>query len=261
VAAGLVQVAPDSTGKKIQTFENTISTNVVEAQAVVPVDSTGVERTAWPVTDNGGSLTVDSTQLPAALAANGGMKIEGVASGVPVPVSGTVTANVGTLPAVTKGTQGSTGITTQDLKDAGRSQVLLAWDLMAGTAAVESTLTNFTFGTKAGAALTGATSYTVTSGKTLRIQSIALTLIENATTCIGRFRIRQAASAIANTSPPIFDYVLGSPAGTAAAKQGTSVVIPIPDGLEVAGGQQITFTWFSDVNTCQMSMSIVGYEY
>lgn len=41
------------------------------------------------VTDNGGALTVDSTQLPAALAANGGLKIEGVASGVAVPVSGT----------------------------------------------------------------------------------------------------------------------------------------------------------------------------
>ncbi len=61
----------------------------------------------YPVTDNGGSLTVDSAQLPAALAANGGLKIEGVASGVAVPVSGTfwqatqpvsgtVTANAGT---------------------------------------------------------------------------------------------------------------------------------------------------------------------
>src|SRR4051812_45657205 len=50
--------------------------------------------TALPVTDNAGSLTVDSAQLPGALAANGGLKIEGVASGVAVPVSGTVTANV-----------------------------------------------------------------------------------------------------------------------------------------------------------------------
>jgi hypothetical protein len=36
--------------------------------------------------------------LPAALAANGGMKVEGVAGGVAQPVSGTVTANAGTGP-------------------------------------------------------------------------------------------------------------------------------------------------------------------
>src|SRR5580765_2752825 len=42
---------------------------------------------ALPVTDNAGSLTVDSPQLPAALAAGGGLKIEGVAGGVVVPVS------------------------------------------------------------------------------------------------------------------------------------------------------------------------------
>jgi len=39
-----VQVIPDSTGKKIQVFENTLdNTNAVEAQAVVPVNSLGVE--------------------------------------------------------------------------------------------------------------------------------------------------------------------------------------------------------------------------
>lgn len=41
----------------------------------------------------GGTQAVSATQLPAALAANGGLKIEGVASGVAVPVSGTVTVN------------------------------------------------------------------------------------------------------------------------------------------------------------------------
>jgi len=41
MASGIVQVAPDSTGKKVQTFENTVGANLVEAQAVVPVDSAG----------------------------------------------------------------------------------------------------------------------------------------------------------------------------------------------------------------------------
>lgn len=50
------------------------------------------------VGDNSGSLTTDSTQLPAALAANGGMKVEGVAGGVAQPVS------LATLPALVAGT-------------------------------------------------------------------------------------------------------------------------------------------------------------
>lgn len=39
------------------------------------------------IQDNGGSLTVDSAQLPAALAAGGGLKVEGVAGGVAQPIS------------------------------------------------------------------------------------------------------------------------------------------------------------------------------
>jgi hypothetical protein len=50
------------------------------------VDASGA---AVPITDNGGSLTVDSGQLPAALGTNGALKVEGVASGTAQPVSGT----------------------------------------------------------------------------------------------------------------------------------------------------------------------------
>lgn len=65
------------------------------------------------INDSGNSITVDSPQLPAALAANGGLKIEGVASGVAVPVSvasvpshavtniGTFAVQVSSLPAST----------------------------------------------------------------------------------------------------------------------------------------------------------------
>jgi hypothetical protein len=41
MANGIVQVQPDSTGKKIQTFENTVGSNVVESQGVVLVDTAG----------------------------------------------------------------------------------------------------------------------------------------------------------------------------------------------------------------------------
>lgn len=60
MANAVVQVAPDSTGKKIQTFENTVGANIVEAQAVVLVDTAGAAL-AQPWTDNisqwGGAAT------------------------------------------------------------------------------------------------------------------------------------------------------------------------------------------------------------
>lgn len=45
-------------------------------------------QSAIPVTDNSGSLTVDSAQLPVALAAGGGLKVEGVSGGVAVSIGG-----------------------------------------------------------------------------------------------------------------------------------------------------------------------------
>jgi len=84
MANGFVRVAPDSTGKLLQTFENTVGGNLVEAEAVALVDTAGVpiatlpvsgpitdaqlRASAVPVTipvpapvsDNGGTLTVDA---------------------------------------------------------------------------------------------------------------------------------------------------------------------------------------------------------
>ena len=78
---------------------------------------------------------------------------------------------------------------------------------------------------------------------------------------LARYRIRQAASGIANSSPVIFDAVMALDTATVAATQGDQLAIPIPDGLEVAATQQITFTWFTNVNTSTVGMSITGYEY
>lgn len=68
------------------------SVSVSNFPATQPVSGTVTANAGtgpWPVTDNAGSLTVDSAQLPTALAAGGGIKVEGVAGGVAQPVSGT----------------------------------------------------------------------------------------------------------------------------------------------------------------------------
>lgn len=71
--------------------------------AVVSVQGVA-SGTVLPVSDGGGSLTVDSAQLPAALGAGGGLKVDG--SGTALPVSGTVTVS-GTSTVQGSGTAGT----------------------------------------------------------------------------------------------------------------------------------------------------------
>lgn len=246
---GIDQTTPGTTNKVSIGTDGTVGIT-----GTVPLP-TGAATSALQTTGNT-SLTTISGQLPTSL----GAKM--TANSMAVNMASDQVVNVAP-PTLTKGTQGSTGISTQDLKDAGRSQVMLSWEEMTGTAAAESSLTNFTLGSNAGVALSAATSYTVTTGKTLRIQTVTIYCKTTSTVNnLCRFRIRQAASSIANTSPVIFDQVLAlQQNGTYLAGEVVALVIPIPDGLEVGSTKQITFTWFTAAITCMVGMSITGYEY
>jgi len=64
MADNFIQVAPDSTGKMMQTYLNTIGANPVHAEAVVLVDSSGAPITTLPVSIsanlNIGSVTANA---------------------------------------------------------------------------------------------------------------------------------------------------------------------------------------------------------
>jgi len=95
MANSYIAVAPDSTGKKLQTFENTIAGQVVEAEAVTLVDSAGAELTvqADALTDT----QLRATPVPVSgTVATGGLTDTQLRA-TPVPVSGTVTATTGGL--------------------------------------------------------------------------------------------------------------------------------------------------------------------
>jgi hypothetical protein len=81
--------------------DNAGTLSVDDGAGSLTVDGTVAISGTVAVTDNSGSLTVDSAQLPAALGANGGLKVEGLAGGTAVPVSGTVTGITNPLPAGT----------------------------------------------------------------------------------------------------------------------------------------------------------------
>ena len=104
------------------TSKGELRTNDADANAAL-----GVTTGAAVVTDANGTIqqylrgiiTKMIAQLPAALAANGGLKVEGVAGGVAQPVSGTVSSNPITGQTGVAGGAGAVGATTQRVISAG----------------------------------------------------------------------------------------------------------------------------------------------
>lgn len=164
-------------------------------------------------------------------------------------------------PTLTKGTQGATGFSTQDLKDAGRQY--LAFTAVGIAGVVAEALVSFTQN-KQGTTTAGVTSYTITSGKTLRIQSVTL-------------YIRSGAAAVANTTINLRHNTAGATIATSAlvwtGNTATSAAVsgtpglplqsPFPDGIEFFGNgtQSIGLSHLSSATTNVESISIVAYEY
>lgn len=88
MASGFIQVEPDSTGKQIQTFENTIGGEDVHAQASVLTDSSGAEKTSFTVTG-----TVNVGNFPITQPVSGTVNVGNFPANQ--TVAGTVTANQG----------------------------------------------------------------------------------------------------------------------------------------------------------------------
>jgi len=220
------------------------------------IGKVGIDQTT-PGTTNGVQV---NAALPAGtnaigkLAANSGVDIGDV----------DVTSIV--MPTLTKGTQGSTGLSVQNLKDAGRTSIMI-------TATVTSTATSETLITitrSQGLAATGTgTSTTITSGKKLRIQAIVASARNSTGTTAGvaTIRIRGAVGGATSASSPL--QYTSSVALPAAA---TSVLFPstgIPDGFEIdsnSGTNTYGVTilhpqWVTGSVVATFDISIIGYEY
>ena len=166
---------------------------------------------------------------------------------------------------LTKGTQGATGVTSQDLKDAGRSARTITLDSFAVAATAETIMT-MSYSTD-NATLTTGTSYAVTTGKRLRIQSITLALHvisgnTTATSIIVRIRAVASGSAIV-TSPVQAIFVLP---GQTTQNLGNTINIPFPDGWEFPAGAGIAVTeacagFVATTAAPKLDVAIVGYEY
>lgn len=202
-----VQVAPDSTGKKLDTESLVVGANTVHRQRGVVAD-------------------------PADTAAFAAVKA--------------------------KGAQGAYALTTQDLKDSGRSRVEITFHSTApATAETLLSLVKIT----AGVAAAGATSIAVASGKTLRLTNIILGVTANA-----------AAAAFAMLhlrSNPSGATVIGSqliariPSGLTGAAANNSVIqnIVLGEGYEFSGTQTLGISLSAQATTNIISITLIGYEY
>lgn len=173
------------------------------------------------------------------------------------PVSGTfwqATQPV-TPPALTKGTQGATGFSSQDLKDAGRNQTTLYMTLPVVTTATDA-LQSLT-GYKAGAAVVATTTpAVVTAAKTYRITNVTITYVAIATAGSVKFTLRANTSGVvAIGSPAVQVWVVGGPAVAAGVSQTANITIP--DGMEFAAGTGVGVSMVGLGAT--QAAAIVGY--
>jgi hypothetical protein len=201
-----------------------------------------------------------AASLPVALASN--QSAVTVAQATPANLTATVTPI-----ALTKGTQGATGFSTQDLKDGGRNitNYFMAAQVASTTTETLQSLTGY----KGGVAVTATTTpAVVTTGKTYRIQRITMTSI--AATAIGAIQVQlraNLAGVVAITSPVVDSWILGGTTSTFVAGDSETVEIEIPDGMEFPAGTGIGITVLglnaagTATATNFAKVSVAGYEY
>lgn len=201
------------------------------------------------VASSGGALSLDGTDATGVVGPSGATGIRGWLSSIFQQMSSQSAA---------KGTLASLVLSVQEPKDIGRTFVILYADRVAGVTA--ETLMNVSIN-KGGVVTTG-TSYTVSAGKTLRIQSINAEIL-NTTTVANRvlIRLRHALSGSVSVASPVVSMAMAA-SQAALAASGDTDPHTISDGLEIGSGQQIGISQLCTVTTAGVvSAIVVGYEY
>lgn len=239
-------------------------------QATQPVSIAATVAVSGPLTD----AQIRAAPVPVSLAANqsvNNVQVNGntvatgngvVGTGVQrIAIASDNSALAVTAPTLTKATQGATGFSTQDLKDAGRVSFGAA-TVIAGVAAVSTEALLSMVPVRDGVAAAGATSIAVTSGKRLRVQSILAGVRSSAATVLsGRVALRMNPSGAVTATSPIIAICSMTQQAAALAEAGDTCPLIIPDGFEISGMQQIGLTQVCSGTGGVVYGSIVGFEY
>jgi hypothetical protein len=159
--------------------------------------------------------------------------------------------------ATAKSTQATNFFPTQDAKDSGRTYMTFYIDAIAGV----TTEALVTMNINTGGTVTTGTSYTVPAGKKLRLQAISGSVrTTNTTNQSGRIRVRSAV-AVAASSGIVMDIVIPGLTGTNAAGVGNLANYTVPDGIEIAAGQQIGISQIISAVASTVSCIVTGFLY
>jgi len=183
-----------------------------------------------------------------------------LATDVALP-TGANTIGTTTGPTLTKATQGASGYSVQQLKDAGRV-IASAATVIGGVTCVtvEALLSMVTV--RDGVAAAGATTVAVTASKRFRITGMVCSVRSTGAAVLsGRVALRMnPAGAVAATSPIIAIASMTQQAG-AVAEGGDTCVITFPDGIEFSGTMQFGLTQACSAITGVVYASLIGFEY
>jgi hypothetical protein len=154
---------------------------------------------------------------------------------------------------VAKNSQGSFALAVSRLIDSGRGYWAFSWDAVAGVVS-EALVTGVA--NLAGVNAGGATSYVVSSGKTLRLTSISVDLTGSAAGNV-KLAIRSAPPTLVVGSPLIYRCQLGISAANAFDHKEHT----FPEGFELAAGQAIGISQLASATTVNTTVTLNGYEY
>lgn len=160
--------------------------------------------------------------------------------------------------AITKGTQGATGFTTQDLKDSGRVYVNFAGVNPVTGVTTEALITLTPY--RDLVAGSTATTFAVTSGKRLRLQQLVVTWRNNTAIAGGvTIRLRMLAGTVLVGSP--VHATLNASTSLATIGSGQTAILDLPDGLELSGTMQLGLTQICVGAVVGFDVNLIGFEY
>jgi hypothetical protein len=166
-------------------------------------------------------------------------------------ITGTGTVTVGYAAQAT-----ATGpLTVREGKDTGRTY--LVWFTDAITSITAEALISIAVN-KGGTGQAAATTYTVTTGKTLRLQGLYASVQEtNSTVQYVKVRVRSGTT-VTTSSQVVAGLLVSSSGSTNNAGYAEQ---SIPDGMEIAGGQQVGISMVSGTTNGAVTITLIGYEY
>jgi hypothetical protein len=233
-------------------------------QATQPVSIAATVAVSGPLTD---------TQLRAAAVPVSGtfwQATQPVSIAATVAVSGPLTDTQlratavpvsGTFWQATQPVSLAATVATRDLKDNGRTQFSAA-TVIGGVTCVTTEALLSMVPVRAGVAGAGATSISVTSGKTLRLTAIIFsTRSTSAAVLSGRCALRMNPSGAVTASSPILAIASTTQQAAALAEAGDTCVVPLPDGIEISGTQQVGLSQVCSATTGVVYATLIGFEY